>query len=297
MEKPMTTSTLQARKLQELVQQYDQMHMGRDDVVPRGCFLINNSANYRQQARVAQSIVSSGRIGTIRHVSGFMASPLSWIFNDPANVGWNEIDPRVEDMVGNGFAWAQSSHLLAWIYHVCSGGSPDQAKDLDQSSLFLPLTPHKVFCLMNHSSHTSADISHSASVLCNNNVNMSISGTSLLPGHAHSDPQIGKKIRIKIFGTKGTLLYSGDDQRMDSGRLELLLTECGSTIFPVEKLGFNFENTEPNGKGPESLRSFIDACVGNDYYVGADVNVGMRAVQTIDAMYRSSVSGHAELVR
>ena len=37
-------------------------------------------------------------------VSAFFASPLSWIFDDPANTGWNEPDDSGE-MLGNGFAW------------------------------------------------------------------------------------------------------------------------------------------------------------------------------------------------
>lgn len=37
-------------------------------------------------------------------VSAFFASPLSWIFDDPANTGWNEPDGS-EEMLGNGFAW------------------------------------------------------------------------------------------------------------------------------------------------------------------------------------------------
>jgi hypothetical protein len=63
------------------------------------------------------------------------------------------------------------------------------------------------------------------------------------------------------------------------------------------ELGFEFEDLAQDGIGPESMQCFIDSCLGRgDFYVGADVLVGLRSVQTIDAMYRSHVSGNAENV-
>mmetsp|Transcript_21727 Transcript_21727/g.45641 ORF Transcript_21727/g.45641 Transcript_21727/m.45641 type:complete len:402 (-) Transcript_21727:165-1370(-) len=260
-----------------------------------GCFLINHSANYRPQAKAAHSLIRSGKLGTIRHVSAFFASPLSWILDDPSNTGWNQIPPDDEEgeMVGNGFAWGQSSHLLAWIYHVSSGrgGGED-------------LVPDRVYCSMTTSEKTGADVSHAATVHCTNGATFSLSGTSLLPGNAHSDPPVGKRVMIKIFGTKGALIYSGDDRDVDSGRLEWLRGDddgSGSGIGTVEiqcsELGFQFEDLDQEGIGPESLQTFIDSCLGREFYVGADSLVGLRSVQTIDAMYRSHLSGNCENVR
>jgi hypothetical protein len=89
----------------------------------------------------------------------------------------------------------QSSHLLAWIYHVAGSDN---------------LIPHRVYCAMTTSERTGADVSHAATVVCKNGATFSLSGTSLLPGNAHSDPPVGKRIKIKIFGTKGALVYSGE---------------------------------------------------------------------------------------
>ena len=134
MEKPMTTNVKQAKELYDLLMNRQNERL-KGETNPRGeqaemetttngaigggvgCFLINHSANYRPQARAAHALIQSGKLGTIRHVSAFFASPLSWIFDDPSNTGWNEPDDSGE-MLGNGFAWGQSSHLLAWIYHV-----------------------------------------------------------------------------------------------------------------------------------------------------------------------------------
>jgi hypothetical protein len=63
-------------------------------------------------------------------------------------------------------------------------------------------------------------------VVCKNGATFSLSGTSLLPGNAHSDPPVGKRIKIKIFGTKGALIYSGKLLLLGlaSNSLDLFLT-------------------------------------------------------------------------
>ena len=267
MEKPMTTSVDEARKLDKLANQYEQIG---------GIFLINHSASFRQQTRAARQIVQLGKLGRIILVTGLMASPLSWLFHNPDNKGWNEPDESGK-MIGNGFAWGQASHILAWIYHVTD------------------IEPNKVYCKMNHSEKTGADVAHSATIHCNDGVTFTLSGTSLLPGYQHSDPPVGKKISIQIFGTKGTLTYAGDDLDPSSGRLELI-NGNGKTEVLCEAIGFQFENGEVGGDGPESLQEFISACHGITPYDGANSGIGLKTVQTIDAMYRSNASGTVESV-
>lgn len=259
MEKPMTTNVKEAKQLHAMLldrQREDDVNCTlSSSSLPTsfigggiGCFLINHSANYRPQARAAHSIIQSGKIGTIRHVSAFFASPLSWIFDDPSNTGWNEPDDS-GTMLGNGFAWGQQSHLLAWIYHVTSTGS---------SSLEQNLVPKRVFCAMTKSELTGADVSHAATVICNNGATFSLSGTSLLPGNAHSDPPVGKRIKIKIFGTKGALFFSGNDRDPSSGKLEWLRGDDHDNVGAVEvqcpELGFEFEELDQDGIGPESMQ-------------------------------------------
>ena len=286
MEKPMTTNVDQARTLHETFQTTAKKDKSG------GCFLVNHSANYIPQTKTAKELIAAGAIGDIQHITAFMASPLSWIFEDPANKGWNE--PTKGIMLGNGFAWGQSSHLLAWIYHVCG----DQVQ------------PERVYCTMHHSQQTGADVSHAASIqlkLVGDNpeklrkATLSLSGTSLLPGNAHSEPPVAKQIDIKIYGTKGALMYGGDDRDPKSGRLELRIggggDDEGAVKVHCEELGFQFEELDQGGNGPLSLQSFIAACLGQkDYYVGASSLVGLKSIQTLDAMYRSEVSGNAEPV-
>jgi predicted dehydrogenase len=132
-------------------------------------------------------------------------------------------------------------------------------------------------------------VAHAATVVCENNVVMSLSGTSLLPGNAHSDPPVGKLFHIEIHGTQGALLYSGDDQIPSSGRLELRRANRSVELPAGDE--FYFEDLRQEGDGPNSLQSFIRACNNNmDYYVGADCPLGLKTVQVLDAMYCSHVT-------
>ena len=295
MEKPMTTDVDEAIELNKLLMEREKAdnHNSKDDDEDDdtnnhrigggiGCFLVNHSANFRPQARAARELVETGKLGDIRHVTAFFASPLSWIFDDISNTGWNE---RRGSMLGNGFAWGQQSHILSWIYHVSGVEN---------------LAPSKVFCHMTKSTKTGADVSHAATVICSNGATFSLSGTSLLPGNAHSDPPVGKRIEIKIFGTNGALIYRGDDRDPESGKLEWLRgdeeEEVGTVEVKCPDLGFQFEDLDQDGNGPASLQCFIDSCLGLDYYVGADCLTGLRSVQTIEAMYRSHVTGNCESI-
>eukprot|EP00814_Leptocylindrus_danicus_P013456 CAMPEP_0116011052 /NCGR_PEP_ID=MMETSP0321-20121206/4350_1 /TAXON_ID=163516 /ORGANISM="Leptocylindrus danicus var. danicus, Strain B650" /LENGTH=390 /DNA_ID=CAMNT_0003480235 /DNA_START=643 /DNA_END=1815 /DNA_ORIENTATION=+ len=264
MEKPFTTCIQEARLLHGAVQK-----LGRDRA-----FMVNHSANFRKQAILAKSLVDSGALGSIRHVTAFMGSPLIWIFDNPKNSAWNEPSGS---MLGNGFAWGQSSHILAFLYLVTG------------------LQPSRVFCTMNHSEKTGADIAHAASIMCECGATVSLSGTTLLPGDAHADPVVGKLIRLKIFGSKGALIYSGDGRKVESGSLQFR-REDGSVEEIAPEDGFKFENIDQEGNGPESLQAFIDACLGKEFFQGADCAIGLKTVQTIDAMYRSQKSMNAEPV-
>ena len=271
MEKPMTTCVEEAKSLHELVSEYEKRG--------NGTFLINHSANYREQTKAAQSLVMSGKLGRIRLITAIFASPLTWLFDNKANKGWNEPDDSGK-MIGNGLAWGQASHMLAWIYHVSN------------------VTPSRVYCQMTHSEKTGADVSHSATITCEDGVVFSLTGTSLLPGYEHSKPPVGKRIAIEIYGTEGTLIYGGDDQDPLSGYLELRIADASNLgqveVIERKDLGFHFENGEGSGMGPESLLEFVKVCEGGRPYVGANSTLGVKTVQTIEAMYRSNASGKAE---
>eukprot|EP00440_Ansanella_granifera_P032735 gb/GFBE01035515.1/.p1 GENE.gb/GFBE01035515.1/~~gb/GFBE01035515.1/.p1 ORF type:complete len:162 (+),score=46.65 gb/GFBE01035515.1/:1-486(+) len=156
------------------------------------------------------------------------------------------------------------------------------------------LTPKTVFCHMVNSKATGADIFDSAIIRCECGATICAQGVAGLPGAnaVGTAAKKGKQIENKIFGTKGCLLYSGDDADPFSGSLELMRADGTSQSFP----GFYFENTAKDGTGPESLQSFIAACLGKPTFNAADANVGLKVVQTIHAMYKSAKSGVMEPV-
>lgn len=255
LERPMTTDVHQTLKLAHTTH-----HLRLEESL-----WINHSANYRKPAQVVRQYIT--KIGNIRHISAFLASSLSWIFEDPQNTGWNEPSAG---MRGNGFAWGQSSHVLAWIFHGCP-----------------QLSPKEVFCRQNFSSRTGADVSHAASIVCSsagtNDVIISLSGTSLLPGNEHGDNKVGKQVRVYIYGDKGALVFGGNDAEPSSGCLEYLDADGHRTMLEDS---FYFENLE-HGLGPESLQTFVDFCNGQTAENCADVDVGLKSVQILEAMYRS----------
>ncbi|KAL7533665.1 hypothetical protein ACHAXR_006564, partial [Thalassiosira sp. AJA248-18] len=278
-------------------------------------------------------------------------------FDDPGNHSWvsttpwkapassGEEEDAVDDktpMSGNGYAWGQLAHVLAWIYAVLGTGDNTGTEDI--------AIPAKVYCTMSHATNTGADVSLAAVITCRDGVTFSLTGTALLPGSQYADPPIGKQIKVELFGENGSLMYGGDDKIPDSGRLELRKTavgtkEDGQSEFPCSdqdwsellgqsaselKDGFYFEDVDTVGTGPGSMKAFLDACRAsaaqyaegkespgsavNDSLAcrasaaqyaegkespGSAVNdslIGLRTVQVIDAMYRSSISGNAEKI-
>jgi len=271
MEKPMTTDIEDAINLYNLVEA---------ETDGDSQFWINHSANYRVQTTIARKAIASSRLGQIRHVTAYFASPLKWIFFDPANEGWNK---PTGNMIGNGFGWGQSSHLLAFIFHI------------------LPeIEPKNVFCRMTHSKATGADVTHSATIECldlttKEIVIISMSGTALLPGNQYSSPPIAKLVQVDVYGDDGSLHYSGNDLSPSSGCLELKKSDGSSEVLHDR---FEFEAYDNENYGPESIQNFIELCCGGDDVPEAGANVidGLRSVQVLDAMYKSNASKQSESI-
>lgn len=255
MEKPMATDPKEAHELALQASKSDKL------------FMVNNTANFRDSAKKVHDLIKEGKVGQIKHVQCYFGSPLLWLFDDPENVGW--VKPS-GTMLGNGFGWGQMSHTLAWAYLVTG------------------LSPKSVMCQMVYSDKSGADLWDSAIVRCTNGATMSIQGVASLPFKSYSGS--GKQIDNKIFGTEGMLTYSGNDKDSSSGSIVLTRHDGADQEIP----GFDFENYELDSEGPESLKAFIAGCLGKPVFNAADASVALKAVQTIDAMYRSAKSGRAE---
>jgi len=265
MEKPMTVDVAEARALAAKAAA----------AMPKQVFMVNNTANYRQQCFEAKKLVAAGELGDIHHVLCVMYSPLMFLFDDPANSGWVKPTGTMvqSDGSGNGFGWGQLSHVLAWVLHVGS------------------LDVEAVTAMTHRSEKSGADLTDAALIRCKNNISISLSGGCGWPGNEHGDEATGKYFEIKMFGTNGVLTYGGDDKNVASGKLEL--KKHDGSVITVDG-GFLMENTESEGNGPESLLQFIEACQGKPYQNGADQEVGLQAVRVLDCMYRSAASGKTE---
>ena len=176
------------------------------------------------------------------------------------------------DGSGNGYGWGQLSHLLGWVLFV--GG----------------LGVEEVTAMTHRSAASGADLTDAALIRCSEGCSISLSGSTCWPGNAHGDVPTGKQFDIKMFGSKGVLMYGGDDKNPGSGRLELRLHDGTSQVTE----GFLMENLEQGGDGTESLQHFVAACRGKEYKNGADQEVGLQAVRVLNALYRSAASGKTE---
>jgi len=283
----------EARKLAWLSKEYTE-----------GAFIINHTACYRPQATVAKHLIATKKIGQVRHIVASMNGPLMWLFDDPRNDSWTKLKTNHGEQK-SGYGWGQMAHILAWIYTVVG----------DEVAI-----PTRVYCDMGDAPVTGADVSIAAVVSCSDGTTFALSGTALLPGSQYTDPPVGKLISVHIFGDQGSLMYSGDDRIPASGRLEWRKTShedddnqvrqefpCSNgdwaTVVGEEIMsdGFFFEDGETEGLGPGSMRQFIKAChlsVQGHEAGGSplpsklnDVNVGLRTVQIIEALYRSASSG------
>lgn len=275
MEKPMTTDLKEALELTEEAERH---------TAGGKLFMVNNTANWRASTKLAQEMVSRGDIGEVRHASIFFATPLGFLFEDPEQTGW--VKPS-GSMIGNGFGWGQFAHTFGWFYLV-SG-----------------LEPQTVFAFTGKSDKSGADIFDAVTILCTNGATVSLSGAATIPGGS-------KIVQNRLIGSEGMLSYCGSypidegpscshtgeggqgpgSKPANPGQLELTRFDGRNETVP----GFEFENVEQGGVGPESLQAFIDGCLGLPFYVGTTAKIGCQCVATIDAMYRSAQSGKAEPV-
>ena len=262
-EKPMTVDIDEAKDLAQRAASSDLT------------FMVNNTANWREKTLMAEKMVSSGKVGEIKHATVLFHGPLQAVFDDPMNKSWNEPSGG---MIGNGFAWGQLAHPLAWFFMV-SG-----------------LTPANVFAFNGKGTRTPADMYNAVAIECTNGATVSVSGCASYPGN-------DKVVEHRLIGTKGVLTYTGiaedkgqsDGQQGNNAHLwQGLSLKTYDGIHDTTIPGFDFENTDADGNGPESLCAFLAACQGQPYHPGADAQVGLKAVAAIDAIYRSAVSGVAE---
>ena len=250
-EKPMTTTTVDARALVALAAQ-----VGKQLVIPYGW-------NFQRFAGDAHRLVAG--VGKVEHVILQMASALEDLFAGqpmqetegamfrlPAST-W--ADPKRS----GGYGWGQLVHALGLLFYIAD------------------LAPEEVFAITGKSP-TGVDYYDAAVVLFASGATAALSGASTIPKHR------SVQIDLRIFGTEGVLFLD-----IERGRLELRRRDGRDEIVAVTAEDLGYSCVEP-------VARFVEICRGRDVGNPAPGLVGQRAVEVLDAMYRSAASGRMEAV-
>ncbi len=139
------------------------------------------------------------------------------------------------------------------------------------------LEPREV-AAMTGKSPTRVDYYDAAAVRFAGGATASLSGAATLPK--------GRPVQIdlRIFGSEGMLLLDIERERLElrrrDGKDEVIALRPGDGAYACD----------------EPLRVLVDLCLGRTPRNPAPGLVGQRAVEVLDAMYRSAASGRIEAV-
>jgi predicted dehydrogenase len=208
-EKPMTTSTLEARRLVSLAEQN------------KSVLMVAYGFNFAPMVEHARQLLTDGVIGTLRHVNLHMASSLEDLFSgqgllaardamfQPAASTW--ADPKN----AGGYGWGQLTHALGVLFRIAD------------------IEPRDVFATTQLCA-SGVDISDAAAIRFTNDATGVLSGTALIP------KDLPSQLDIRLFGSEGTLLLD-----MDKERLEVHRNDQSSTVVPLPPGSGEYLRTAP----------------------------------------------------
>lgn len=232
--------------------------VGREIVVPYGW-------NFKPFTDSARALVASGAIGTIEHVKLEMASALDDLM---AGQPMKETEGATfrppastwaDPKRSGGYGWGQLVHALGLLFRITD------------------LEPERVFAEFGRSP-TGVDYYDAAVVRFANGATGSLSGSSTVPKHCSF------QIDLRMFGSEGMLLLDIERQR-----LEIRRRDGNDTVVPMATGEGGYECEEP-------VSVLVDICRGAQAENRSPGLVGQRAVEVLDAMYRSAASGRMEQV-
>ena len=231
---------------------------GKQVIVPYGW-------NFKDWTDEARALVADGRIGCVEHVVLQMASALEDLF---AGQPMKETEGQMfrpqpstwaDPRRAGGYGWGQLVHALGLLFRIAD------------------LEPTRVFALTGKSP-TGVDYYDAAVVQFANGATASVSGSATAPKHR------GNQIDLRIFGSEGMLTLDIERERLEvrrrDGRDVVVDMPLGSGAYACEK----------------PLNTLVDICLGRRVENQSPGIVGMRAVEVLDALYRSAHSGRLEEV-
>lgn len=231
---------------------------GKQVIVPSGW-------NFKSWTDQARELVASGAIGRVEHVVLQMASALEDLFAGQAmqETEGHMFRPPASTWAdperAGGYGWGQLVHALGLLFRIAD------------------LEPAAVFALAGKSP-ANVDYYDAAVVRFANGATASLSGSATVPKHR------GFQIDLRVFGSEGMLLLD-----IERERLEVRRRDGRDTVVDM-----------PPGSGGYSCKKpveiLVDLCLGKAVENPSPGRVGMRAVEVLDALYRSAASGELEKV-
>jgi predicted dehydrogenase len=225
--------------------------------------LIPYGWNYKDFTRRAAALMDAGGVGEVRHVVCQMASPTGDLFGGAGLVETTghmfrpPVSTWADPARAGGYGWGQLSHALGLIFRLVN------------------LAPVQVYAI-GGKSPAGVDYYDAATLRLSNGATAVISGAATVP------KQAGYQVDIRIFGSEGMLLLDVERERMalyrNDGRDEVMDVPAGAGAYACE----------------EPVARLADVCLGRAVEIEADGTVGLRAVEVLDAMYRSMASNLAE---
>ncbi len=252
-DKPMTATAETARAL---VQQA--ARAGVAIAIPYGW-------NFAAFVTDAAEAIRAGRIGEPRHVLCHLASATYDLFSGAglSNAAGHMFQPQASTWAdparAGGYGWGQLSHALGLMFRL-----------IDRAPLEVA-----AMCTL---SPTGVDLCDAAILRLEGGVQVSLSGTALLPKHAT------RQLDIRIFGTDGALLLD-----MERARLELRRFDGDDWVLELPATAGKYDTAE-------AVRRFVALCADGPPMPEADGIIGMRSVEVLEALYRAFRSGRTEAV-
>ncbi|MCX7889337.1 MAG: Gfo/Idh/MocA family oxidoreductase [Rhodobacteraceae bacterium] len=225
--------------------------------------IIPHGWNFKDFSRRAMALMAEGAVGEVRHVVCQMASPTRDLFAGEglAETQGHMFRPPVSTWAdpaqAGGYGWGQLSHALGLMFAL------------------VDLPPAEVMAFQG-ASPAGVDWYDAAILRFANGATGVLSGSSTVP------KQAGYQLDIRIFGTEGMLLVDVERERM-----ELRRDDGADEVMDVPRGAGAYDCAEP-------VARLVELCRGTARMNEAPGLVGMRAVEVLDALYRSARSGRAE---
>jgi predicted dehydrogenase len=223
--------------------------------------LIPYGWNFRPYTREARRLMREGAVGEVEHVVCQMASPRrSQYSGEPGPEGSlsrSETSTYNDPQRGGGYGWGQLVHALGLFFRIAE------------------LSARRVFAWMDDSP-TGVDLYDALTVRFENGATGIFSGSATLPEHR------GYQLDLRVFGSEGMMLFD-----VERERLEVRRHDRDDTIVPMQPGSGDYVCVKP-------VECFVDICLGKEVENDAPGEVGMRAVEVLDAAYRSAKSDRAE---